>query len=518
MGMKVIGPGEAVRAEVPDLLYDESRFTLGVPERACYPESTEDICRVLAEAGRTKTPVTVIGGQTGIAGGSVPTEGCTALCLSAMHSIRAVERGRGDAPVLRCDPGVTLERIEAFLRQPAAHAEVPGVDLLGETEWFYPPDPTEMSAHLGGTVAANASGARTFRLGPTREHIELLTVVFAGGETATIRRGDSVFTDGRCAFRTDQGTSYTLHSPRYESGTLKNASGYYSRPGMDLVDLLVGSEGTLGVFAEIGIRLSPAPRLVAGLTFLPSRKSALDFAAFLREENGTLAIEYFDTTALSFIAEHKSDLSLKLPAFPAGAKTAVYWEYAESDDAPFEERMEAWEERLQSHGASLDETWSGFEPEEMARLKAFRHAAPELVNFRIAQYKREEPSIRKVGTDTSVPPAHFEQLFDRYLALIDGSGLPAVIFGHLGNYHLHFNLLPRTAAQLRGAREAYGEMMNLAVELGGTVSAEHGIGKLKVDYLARMYGEEGITDMRRIKETLDPDWLLNPGNLFLRCA
>jgi D-lactate dehydrogenase (cytochrome) len=512
--MKTIEGRDAVQTAVPDILYDESRFTLGVPERVCYPESIDDIRQVLTEAASANKTVTVVGGQTGIAGGSVPTEGCTALCLSSMNRIRAIERGRDDMVVLRCDPGVTLEQIETFLAQPTGHGEVAGIELLGGTRWFYPPDPTEMSAQLGGTVAANASGARTFRLGPTRKHIEQLTVVFAGGETATIRRGDHVFIDGRCTFSTDQGTTFSLQAPRYESGTLKNASGYFSRPGMDLVDLLVGSEGTLGVFAEIGVRLSPAPRLVAGLTFLPSRESALGFASFLRTEQNVLAIEYFDTTALGFIAEHKDDISLKLPAFPPDAHAAIYWEYAERDEEPFEERMESWEERLGEHDASLEDTWSGFEPAEMARLKAFRHAAPELVNFRIARYKRDEPAIRKVGTDTSVPGERFPELFDRYVSLIEGSGLTAVVFGHLGNYHLHFNMLPPTSEELAKAREVYGQMMDVALELGGTVSAEHGIGKLKVEYLARMYGPEGIADMRRIKKSLDPQGLLNPGNLF----
>ncbi|MBD3316556.1 MAG: FAD-binding protein [Chitinivibrionales bacterium] len=513
--MKCIEAKEKIVAEVPDILYDESRFTLGTPERVYYPESIDDIRSVIVEAASTQTPVTVIGGQTGITGGSVPTEGCIALCMSAMHSVLAVEKGREGVPVLRCQPGITLEQIAAFLEKPTDYGQpVPGMELLGETVWFYPPDPTEMSAQLGGTVAANASGARTFRMGATRRHIELLTIVTAKGETATIRRGEHLFADGACTFKTDQGTAYSIRAPRYQSGTFKNAAGYYSRPGMDLIDLLVGSEGTLCVFAEVGIRLSPAPRLTAGLTFLPSRESAFGFAVFLRQERPVLAVEYFDSTALNFIAEYKDDITLKLPAFPADAHAAVYWEYTETDDAPFEERMEVWEEQLDALGTSLENTWSGFEPEESTRLKKFRHAAPELVNFKIAQYKRETADIRKVGSDTAVPGAHFEELFSRYFELISAGGPRAVVFGHLGDYHLHFNMLPRTTAEMKKAREIYGRMMDLALELGGTVSAEHGIGKLKTDYLARMYGDEGIADMRTIKETLDPSGLLNPGNLL----
>jgi D-lactate dehydrogenase (cytochrome) len=513
--MKRIVGKKAVSEQIADILYDESRFSLGVPEAVVFPESTEELREVVLEAADQGRSITTIGGQTGITGGSVPCEDCIALSCGSLNRILEVRDGGGsDALLLRCEPGVTLEQIANFLKEPWAGEAVKGSELLGEGAWFYPPDPTEMTAQLGGTVAANASGARSFRFGPTRRYIEALTVVFASGETATIRRGEQRFKDGVCTLVTDQGTSYAIPALSSESLSIKNASGYYNRKDMDLLDLFVGSEGTLGIFAEIEIRLLPRSAILSGLSFFGSRAGAFAFAGFLRKQQDVAAVEYFDRTALNYIREYKEEISLKVPEFSSSAEGAIYWEFLESDNAPFEERMEQWEEQLVACDSSFDDTWSGFEEDEQARLKTFRHAVPELVNHKVAQYKRLTPGVRKIGTDTAVSPEQFQGLFDTYCRLIDEADLQAVIFGHLGDYHLHFNLLPQDEDRLARARMVYARMMEEAIDRGGTVSAEHGIGKIKVDYLRKMYGEKTIAEMVRIRDVLDPGRMLNRGNLF----
>jgi D-lactate dehydrogenase (cytochrome) len=504
-----------IQEAAPELLYDESRFTLGIPEKVFFPQNLGDLLAVVRDCSRDKTPITVIGGKTGIAGGSVPTDGCTAICFSEMNRILSVAKTPDGIPVLLCEPGITLEKISTFLENPNTWPyPVTGIGLLDGKQWFYPPDPTEMTAQLGGTVATNASGARSFRFGPTRAYVESLSLVFANGDTLTFRRGDCKERNGVFSVTTDQGRAFAVNAPAYRITAIKNASGYYASDNMDLIDLFIGSEGTLGIFSTVGVRLAPKPAFAAGLSFFPSRNAAFGFASFLRGQKRVLAIEYFDESALLFLESAKKDLPFDLPEIAPAKKNAVYWEYWEENSGQFEEQMDKWEESLAEHGSSFENTWSGFEPKETERLKAIRHGIPEAINSAIARYKRECPDIRKISTDTALPAQEFDGVFDWSIEKVTASGLEHAVFGHLGDYHLHINLIPRNSKELTKAKDLYRELMSRAVSAGGTVSAEHGIGKLKTAYLKAMYGEKTIAEMMAIKAVFDPDWLLNRGNLF----
>lgn len=504
-----------IQDAVPELLYDESRFTLGIPEKVFFPQNLGDLLAVVRDCSRDKMPITVIGGKTGIAGGSVPTDGCTAICFSEMNRILSVAKTPDGTPVLLCEPGITLEKIAGFLEHPQTWPyPVTGIGILDGKQWFYPPDPTEMTAQLGGTVATNASGARSFRFGPTRAYVESLSLVFTDGDTLSLRRGHCKEHNGVFSIATDQGRTFTVNAPAYRIAAIKNASGYYASDNMDLIDLFIGSEGTLGIFSSIGVRLAPKPLIAAGLSFFPSRTAAFGFASFLRGQKRVLAIEYFDESAIAFLESAKKDLPFDLPEITPDNKNAVYWECREESSGQFEEQMDKWEESLAEHGSSFQNTWSGFEPKETERLKAIRHGIPEAINSAIARYKRECPDIRKISTDTALPAQEFGRVFDWSIENVAASGLVHAVFGHLGDYHLHINLIPRNGRELTKAKDLYRELMSRAVSAGGTVSAEHGIGKLKTEYLKVMYGEKAIAEMTAIKTALDPDWLLNRGNLF----
>jgi len=506
---------ETVQRELPDILYDESRYTLGIPERVYYPENTGDVAEVIKKAMTDNRTVTVIGAQTGITGGAVPTDSCYAISFSSMRKIVRVETGSDAVPILYCQPGVTLKDIQEFLANPSTtDFEVSGMELLSGRHWFYPPDPTEITAHLGGTVATNASGARSYTHGSTRDHVVSLSLVMANGETMTVTRGQSVFHNGTGTFVTDQGTAFTIPALQYQSPGIKNSAGYYYRPEMDGIDLFIGSEGTLAVFTEIGIRLYPHQTILGGLTFFPSRTQAFQFADFLQAQDAVAAIEYFDTTALDIIAANNSDAPLAIPSFPENSSAAVYWEFIERDTATFEECMDTWEEALAGCGSSFDMTWSGFDASEMERLKTFRRAVPELVNTTIARYKKKYPSIQKVSTDCALPPEAFAGYFDRVYRLIHENNLQQVIFGHLGDYHIHFNIIPRTQQEFDTAIVAYQKIMEITVSCGGTISAEHGIGKYKAQFLKKAYIPEALQEMRKIKHIFDPKGILNPGNIF----
>ena len=229
--MKTIEGKKAILEQVPDLLYDESRAGGGVPAAVFFPETEEDVRFVVRKAAESGTPVVPAGAQTGITAGSTPPDGCYLLSFSAMNRVTGVTEQEDGKVILTCLPGITLEDIDHLLLSGGEeYPDLPGRDILNEQSLTYFPDPTEMSAALGGTIATNASGARTFAYGPTRNHIETLSFVLASGETCTLKRGQVMAHNGAFTLVTDQGSSLTIPASDYTWPWPKNASGYLLRP------------------------------------------------------------------------------------------------------------------------------------------------------------------------------------------------------------------------------------------------------------------------------------------------
>jgi D-lactate dehydrogenase (cytochrome) len=174
----------------------------------------------------------------------------------------------------------------------------------------------------------------------------------------------------------------------------------------------------------------------------------------------------------------------------------------------------AAQELLGKYGIGMDDTWAGIDPGDLDKMKAVRHLIPETVNALIAQRKQKYPRVHKLGTDMAVPDEHMETMIAYYKKTLDDAGMEYIMFGHIGDNHLHVNILPRTDAEVDQGMEIYKQFAKKAVELGGTVSAEHGIGKLKRPFLRIMYGDEGLEAMASVKWSLDPYWILNPGNMI----
>jgi len=170
---------------------------------------------------------------------------------------------------------------------------------------------------------------------------------------------------------------------------------------------------------------------------------------------------------------------------------------------------------LDACGGRAEESWAATSGTALQQLKAFRHAAPERVNARIALRQRQYPELTKLGTDLSVPDERLRELLALYRDGLAGAGLEYVIFGHIGNNHLHVNILPRDMDEYERGRTLCREWAQQAVAWGGSVSAEHGIGKLKTGLLETMYGPAGIAGMRALRRVFDPDGRLNTGNLFV---
>jgi D-lactate dehydrogenase (cytochrome) len=171
-------------------------------------------------------------------------------------------------------------------------------------------------------------------------------------------------------------------------------------------------------------------------------------------------------------------------------------------------------EAMTDCGGDGDATWICSDEREMERLKDFRHAVPESVNLLIDEKRKKEPGLTKLGTDLAVPDEMLEEVIALYHKGLEEQKLEYVMFGHIGNNHVHVNIIPNTLEEYDRGKALYLQWAHEVVIMGGTVSAEHGIGKLKKALLKEMYGADGIRQMQDLKRLFDPDGLLNPGNLF----
>jgi D-lactate dehydrogenase (cytochrome) len=283
--------------------------------------------------------------------------------------------------------------------------------------------------------------------------------------------------------------------------TRKNASGYFVAPEMDAVDLFIGSEGTLGVICEVEVRLLPKPEgLLSGVVFFADEADVLALVSDVRAHGDARALEFFDRESLNFLRE-------KYSTIPDEAAGAIFLEQ-ETNEATEEAVLSAWQELLDQHHAQAD-SWFATNEQDQAKLREFRHQLPVLMNEWFARYRQ-----RKVSTDMAVPDEAFPGLFRLYKETLQSSGMRYTIFGHIGDNHVHVNILPRDDAEGARARELYVEFLKYAASVGGTLSAEHGVGKLKRDYLHFFYNDQQLGEMVVLKKAFDPNGILGRDNIF----
>lgn len=516
--------------DIQSFLSDASHMLNGGAEQVVFPENVAEVAEILRAAFENKTSVTISGAGTGTVGGRIPFEGIV-LATDKLNQIKSLAHGEtGGSAVV--EAGVRLSDFQRFVETE---------DLL------YPPDPTERSCFLGGNVATNASGARTFKYGPTRDYVQRLKVGLANGEVIDLRRGEfHADSTGQFRIPLPSGGAIEARLPAYQMPrTRKHAAGYFVEPGMDMIDLFIGSEGTLGVIVEAELRLLPRPEgLLSGVVFFGSQKDLLAFVAEVRSLSlmnraatgdgrrplGTFlekalevtrrqpvasnddcdptneaiearALEYFDRESLIFLRQ-------KYPAIPDEAVGAIFFEQ-ETTPANEESVMQGWLTLLEANGALGDASWFATNEQDQAGLREFRHALPVLMNEWFARHRQ-----RKVSTDMSVPDEAFAGMLEFYQSTLGKSGLRYTIFGHIGDNHVHVNILPRNDEEGAKAREIYLQFVKRAIELGGTLSAEHGIGKLKRDYLPMLYSDEHLREMAALKRAFDPSCILGRGNIF----
>jgi D-lactate dehydrogenase (cytochrome) len=471
---------------------DHSGLRGGYGERVVVPADEQDVIEYLGYAAAHAIPVTISGAGTGVTGGRVPFGG-EILSMESMNRIGEIRTAADGTKTIVVGPGTRIQDLQAAVRS---------------GRLMYAPDPTEKSAFVGGNVATSASGGRGLKYGSTRQHVRRLRLILSNGETLDIRRG-TVFADAQGYFDLplEHGTR-RLKMPGYRSPRIKNAAGYFALPGMDLIDLFIGQEGTLGVITEIEVGLVPLiEQTMGGVAFFERREDAWSFVEEVRDISRTtkavdaLSLEYLDRNALALLRDD-------YPGIPSFAEAAVLFEQDATTGAD-DGVIDTWSGLFKKHGAPIESVWFGTTVREQETFREFRHRLPERVNAIVARN-----GLPKVGTDIAVPDRSFREMMQIYYDTFEACGIDHLIFGHIGESHLHANILPKNEQEFVQSKKVYGTLAERAVGFGGTVSAEHGIGKLKHHFLAKMVGPDGMREMARVKKALDPAGILGPGNVF----
>lgn len=522
---------DAVRAYEEDAA--RSRGTAAGVAR---PADEGEVAALLARASRERFSVVAQGARSSLTAGATPSNDVV-LALEGLDRILEIRRDETRGVVTggraRVEPGVRLHDLNEAAR---AHGL-----------WF-PPVPTYDLCCAGGAVATNAAGAATFKHGPVRPWVRALRVALASGEVLDLRRGEIVADARGFEIEARDGSLARVPLPSYRTPDLKKiACGYHVRDALDLVDLFVGSEGTLGVATEIELALAPLPAsVVTGLAAFPDEARALAFTADLRaasertwrerdpEGIDARSVELVDADSIALLRERGRLVEGVL--LPGAGACLVIWEQelGESPDdeaaalalggepAPGRPALAALAragELLLRHGAREDVRVALPHDDRGRRTIArVREVVPETVNELVAERKRTDPGIKKVAGDMVVPFEHLAEMLARYREAFARRGLACAIWGHVSDGNVHPNVLARSAEETERGEAALLELGEIARSLGGAPLSEHGVGKspLKQELLRRFYGDPALADMARVKRALDPRGVLAPGNIFAK--
>ena len=415
-----------------------------------YPRTTEDVSTILRICNDHAQPVVAQGGLTGLAGGATPHGDWVVISLERMREIEEVDTA---AATMTVQAGVPLQRVQ---------------EAADEADLIFPLDlGARGSCAIGGNASTNAGGNRVLRYGMTRELILGIEAVLPDGTVITAL-----------------------------NKMLKNNTGY------DLKHLFIGSEGTLGVITRLVLRLYPKPHSVA--TALCSLESYGAVLAFLKAAKASLAgtLSAFEVMWPDYYRVCTEGLG-KRPPLPIGSPFYVLAEALGSDQGPDQARFEAFVAEMLEQGVITDAVIAQSERESRA-LWEIRDASGEL----------RRTIGPNVGFDVSLPIGEIDDFVQACAARLKERwpAVQAVFFGHVGDSNIHINVHVDESPQ---PREAISKIVYEAVrEWRGSISAEHGIGVLKKDYLRYSRSDAEIALMRRIKAALDPAGILNPGKIF----
>ncbi|MBK1879123.1 FAD-binding oxidoreductase [Pelagicoccus mobilis] len=442
---------EQILSSAEDLIVYGYDGTAGLKQRplaVVFPESAEDVSKVLRLAAERDIPVTTRGSGTGLSGGSIPSENGIVLCLQRMNKI--LEFDTANLTIL-VEPGVVTETIN---------------QAVSKEGLLYPPDPGSMKiSTIGGNVANNSGGLRGLKYGVTRDYVMGMQAVLPNGET--------IWLGNKC---------------------VKDVAGY------NLKDLFIGSEGTLGVITQILLKLVPRP--VARRTMLALFDSMEDAAAAVSKIIAAKIIpctlEFVDRFTLQCVEDFAQ------AGLPTDCEAVLLIE-TDGHPAQVEEEAEQIQNILAQSNAR--ETKTAKNEEEANQLATARRSA-------FAALARIRPTT--ILEDVTVPRDKLAEMIRFVQKTAEKHDLKIASFGHFGDGNLHPTILAdeRDADEMKRVHQALEDLFEKTLELGGTITGEHGVGLAKKAHLHDQYQDYSYTLLKQIKKTLDPQNLLNPGKTF----
>jgi glycolate oxidase len=428
--------------------FDGTAAMKEMPGSVVFAVSTEQISAVLKLANDTETPVVTRGSGTGLSGGSVPAADCIVLCTVKMGAILEVDAANLTMTV---EPGVTTIQM-------AEAAEKAGL--------FYPPDPGSMKiSTIGGNVAENSGGLRGLKYGVTRNYVMGMEVVLPDGEV--------MWLGNKC---------------------VKDVAGF------SLKDVMIGSEGTLGVITKVLLRLIPKP---AAKKTMVATFDAMDAAAqtvsdIIAAQIIPCTLEFLDRTTIHCV-EDFAKIGLPLDC------EALLLMETDGHPAAVAEEAAKMEELAKANGAK--EVRVAKDDAEATQLATARRSA-------FSALARLAPTI--ILEDATVPRSELAHMIRFVAEVAKKYELKIGTFGHMGDGNLHPTFLTdeRNEAEIHRVHEAFKEIFDEAIRLGGTITGEHGIGLAKKEFLPKFAGAAQMRVMRELRKALDPKGILNPGKMF----
>ena len=482
----------------PDVVKGFERDYSNIPGNAellCRPKNEMECALILYYCHHARIPLTIAAGRTNLNGSATPNGGMVMSIEKMTHPDPKLDIStqRINTPV-----GIYLEDMRsAALNQ-------------SQNKLYFPVDPTSRrEAMVGGTISCNASGFVPGKAGAMRYWTESLDFLTPDGHKITCNRGQYISKDAKFIMDFPHG-SLNWEVPNYPRPEIKNASGPYSDENgtLDLVDFLVGSEGIFGLITAATFRLKEKPDDYLNLFFsLPSEQDAVHFHKFMSDYfKGDLsqltALEYFGYNCQNYM-DHKTEL------FQSKSEVGIYLQFPLYDQK-IEDVAEDWMEILQKSKCGIKEDCIILlnNPTDWQTFFEARHSIP--VN---ALEKTHRLDTWSILTDTIVPPENFQKFLNTAHNLLQQSEIEYLLFGHLGDCHLHFHLIPTREQQPR-ALDIYNNIVQESTQLGGVYSAEHGTGKRKRNDFYECFGDKGVQQVRKAKTALDPNFLLNQGNVI----
>lgn len=509
------------------LRIDDPAELAGVSQDAArYPGGrARSLYRLMPEAGEAEVawivqrepgPLIAIGSQTSLTGGGSPREqGDTAVIDLRMQKQILRQAGSGDtAGTITVQAGLTVNELQQHLNR------------LGQD---YPAGPTHDGATVGGIIATNAGGPKTFRYGQTRDWVQELTVVLADGSVLDIARGAFfAHPNGYFEIEYPDGRVATVPLPHYIAPNLAKVSAGYNLHDGDLINLFIGAEGTLGIITQATLRTAPLGYSCWLMIPCASEAQALALndrliaaspkAAPIRPDTLNItAIEYIDEASVELL---RADSLARPEIKPPERARALLLAQAEMERDPAlrDAQLDLLIEALGAFDG-LDDVVLATpnQPDLIETFTKQREAVPIGVNRRIGMAKDTlDPRISKAATDMIVRPGMVAAMMERFRQAYAAERIAVCCWGHSSDGNFHFNALPQSYDEYDRATKLILRLGQIAIEMGGCPLSEHGVGRswVKQALLRMLYGDEGVAAMAATKLALDPAGKLAPDVIF----